>query len=69
MLRENQVLIMCGHSQLESEHSVCSAMHKHLYGRILLQWVNTWESLLLYVFLLHKDLSQHVCIESIRPIE
>ena len=44
-----------GHSQLKTGHPVRSAIHKQLNGRLVLRWVTTWESLLLYVlhFLLH----------------
>ncbi|KAH0288077.1 hypothetical protein KCU62_g5420, partial [Aureobasidium sp. EXF-3399] len=41
-----------GHSQLETGHPVRSAIHKQLNGRLVLRWVTTWESLLLYVLLL-----------------
>ncbi|KAG9516958.1 hypothetical protein KCV07_g6379, partial [Aureobasidium melanogenum] len=39
-----------GHSQLKTGHPVRSAIHKQLNGRLVLRWVTTWESLLLYVF-------------------
>jgi hypothetical protein len=44
-----------GHSQLKTGHPVRSAIHKQLNGRLVLRWVTTWESLLLYVlhFVLH----------------
>jgi hypothetical protein len=38
-----------GHSQLRTGHPVRSAIHKQLNGRLVLRWVTTWESLLLYV--------------------
>ncbi|KAG9648759.1 hypothetical protein KCU64_g9681, partial [Aureobasidium melanogenum] len=38
------------HSQLKTGHPVRSAIHKQLNGRLVLRWVTTWESLLLYVF-------------------
>ncbi|KAG9762872.1 hypothetical protein KCU73_g1709, partial [Aureobasidium melanogenum] len=38
-----------GHSQLKTGHPVRSAIHKQLNGRLVLWWVTTWESLLLYV--------------------
>ncbi|KAH0263455.1 hypothetical protein KCU91_g12705, partial [Aureobasidium melanogenum] len=41
-------------SQLKTGHPVRSAIHKQLNGRLVLRWVTTWESLLLYV--LHLDL-------------
>ncbi|KAG9596573.1 FAD-binding domain-containing protein, partial [Aureobasidium melanogenum] len=44
-----------GHSQLKTGHPVRSAIHKQLNGRLVLRWVTTWESLLLYVFLLPFD--------------
>ncbi|KAG9521260.1 hypothetical protein KCV07_g3614, partial [Aureobasidium melanogenum] len=44
-----------GHSQLKTGHPVRSAIHKQLNGRLVLRWVTTWESLLLYVFLLLVD--------------
>ncbi|KAG9945851.1 hypothetical protein KCU85_g6923, partial [Aureobasidium melanogenum] len=40
-------------SQLKTGHPVRSAIHKQLNGRLVLRWVTTWESLLLYV--LHFD--------------
>ncbi|KAG9639757.1 hypothetical protein KCU64_g13254, partial [Aureobasidium melanogenum] len=46
------------HSQLKTGHPVRSAIHKQLNGRLVLRWVTTWESLLLYVlhlFLLQFD--------------
>ncbi|KAG9523378.1 hypothetical protein KCV07_g2577, partial [Aureobasidium melanogenum] len=43
------------HSQLKTGHPVRSAIHKQLNGRLVLRWVTTWESLLLYV--LHSLLS------------
>jgi hypothetical protein len=46
-----------GHSQLKTGHPVRSAIHKQLNGRLVLRWVTTWESLLLYV--LHFLLSYH----------
>ena len=48
-----------GHSQLKTGHPVRSAIHKQLNGRLVLRWVTTWESLLLYVLfplLLHHDI-------------
>ncbi|KAH0288346.1 hypothetical protein KCU62_g5264, partial [Aureobasidium sp. EXF-3399] len=41
-----------GHSQLKTGHPVRSAIHKQLNGRLVLRWVTTWESLLLYVLVL-----------------
>ncbi|KAG9594180.1 hypothetical protein KCU86_g8148, partial [Aureobasidium melanogenum] len=44
--------------QLKTGHPVRSAIHKQLNGRLVLRWVTTWESLLLYVlhlFLLQFD--------------
>ncbi|KAG9858125.1 hypothetical protein KCU63_g7210, partial [Aureobasidium melanogenum] len=38
-------------SQLKTGHPVRSAIHKQLNGRLVLRWVTTWESLLLYVLL------------------
>ncbi|KAG9592020.1 hypothetical protein KCU77_g8589, partial [Aureobasidium melanogenum] len=35
--------------QLKTGHPVRSAIHKQLNGRLVLRWVTTWESLLLYV--------------------
>ncbi|KAH0389091.1 hypothetical protein KCU92_g385, partial [Aureobasidium melanogenum] len=37
-----------GHSQLKTGHPVRSAIHKQLNGRLVLWWVTTGESLLLY---------------------
>ncbi|KAG9578517.1 putative ER lumen protein retaining receptor, partial [Aureobasidium melanogenum] len=42
------VYITYGHSQLKTGHPVRSAIHKQLNGRLVLRWVTTWESLLLY---------------------
>jgi hypothetical protein len=46
-----RISISCtyGHSQLKTGHPVRSAIHKQLNGRLVLRWVTTWESLLLYV--------------------
>ncbi|KAG9736686.1 hypothetical protein KCU86_g15930, partial [Aureobasidium melanogenum] len=41
------------HSQLKTGHPVRSAIHKQLNGRLVLRWVTTWESLLLYVLHFH----------------
>ncbi|KAG9734285.1 hypothetical protein KCU73_g10814, partial [Aureobasidium melanogenum] len=41
--------ITYGHSQLKTGHPVRFAIHKQLNGRLVLRWVTTWESLLLYV--------------------
>ncbi|KAG9748769.1 hypothetical protein KCU73_g7000, partial [Aureobasidium melanogenum] len=41
-----------GHSQLKTGHPVRSTIHKQLNGRLVLRWVTTWESLLLYVLYL-----------------
>jgi hypothetical protein len=46
-----------GHSQLKTGHPVRSAIHKQLNGRLVLRWVTTWESLLLYV--LHSFYLSH----------
>ncbi|KAG9722609.1 hypothetical protein KCU73_g13932, partial [Aureobasidium melanogenum] len=40
--------------QLKTGHPVRSAIHKQLNGRLVLRWVTTWESLLLYVLLLES---------------
>ncbi|KAG9517712.1 hypothetical protein KCV07_g6128, partial [Aureobasidium melanogenum] len=48
------------HSQLKTGHPVRSAIHKQLNGRLVLRWVTTWESLLLYVLLL-----EHIFFDSI----
>ncbi|KAG9730820.1 hypothetical protein KCU73_g11758, partial [Aureobasidium melanogenum] len=45
-----------GHSQLKTGHPVRSAIHKQLNGRLVLRWVTTWESLLLYVLFLFASL-------------
>ncbi|KAG9660546.1 hypothetical protein KCU95_g9993, partial [Aureobasidium melanogenum] len=45
------------HSQLKTGHPVRSAIHKQLNGRLVLRWVTTWESLLLYVLLVLISLS------------
>jgi hypothetical protein len=46
-----------GHSQLKTGHPVRSAIHKQLNGRLVLRWVTTWESLLLYVLFLRVNSS------------
>ncbi|KAG9649601.1 hypothetical protein KCU64_g9374, partial [Aureobasidium melanogenum] len=51
------------HSQLKTGHPVRSAIHKQLNGRLVLRWVTTWESLLLYV-LIFFYLSQSASIAS-----
>jgi hypothetical protein len=43
------MIITYGHSQLKAGHPVRSAIHKQLNGRLVLRWVTTWESLLLYI--------------------
>ncbi|KAG9785370.1 hypothetical protein KCU95_g8973, partial [Aureobasidium melanogenum] len=48
------------HSQLKTGHPVRSAIHKQLNGRLVLRWVTTWESLLLYVLFLHS----HLCYKN-----
>ncbi|KAG9632214.1 hypothetical protein KCU95_g13372, partial [Aureobasidium melanogenum] len=42
------IFVTYGHSQLKTGHPVRSAIHKQLNGRLVLRWVTTWESLLLY---------------------
>ncbi|KAG9512573.1 hypothetical protein KCV07_g9345, partial [Aureobasidium melanogenum] len=48
-----------GHSQLKTGHPVRSAIHKQLNGRLVLRWVTTWESLLLYVLLFTTIIFEH----------
>ncbi|KAG9945493.1 hypothetical protein KCU85_g7176, partial [Aureobasidium melanogenum] len=50
-----------GHSQLKTGHPVRSAIHKQLNGRLVLRWVTTWESLLLYVLHLLVALLRATC--------
>jgi hypothetical protein len=45
----DELISTYGHSQLKTGHPVRSAIHKQLNGRLVLRWVTTWESLLLYV--------------------
>jgi hypothetical protein len=45
----DRYFVTYGHSQLKTGHPVRSAIHKQLNGRLVLRWVTTWESLLLYV--------------------
>jgi hypothetical protein len=52
ILQQNYELSTYGHSQLKTGHPVRSAIHKQLNGRLVLRWVTTWESLLLYVLFL-----------------
>ncbi|KAG9823919.1 hypothetical protein KCU98_g16451, partial [Aureobasidium melanogenum] len=47
-----------GHSQLKTGHPVRSAIHKQLNGRLVLRWVTTWESLLLYVLFMQSLFAQ-----------
>jgi hypothetical protein len=56
-----------GHSQLKTGHPVRSAIHKQLNGRLVLRWVTTWESLLLYVLLPRECLIVllRLCLEDI----
>ncbi|KAH0288228.1 hypothetical protein KCU62_g5334, partial [Aureobasidium sp. EXF-3399] len=57
-----------GHSQLKTRHPVRSAIHKQLNGRLVLRWVTTWESLLLYVLqfvLIRAALFWHALAEDI----
>ncbi|KAG9543992.1 hypothetical protein KCU71_g18356, partial [Aureobasidium melanogenum] len=42
--------------QLKTGHPVRSAIHKQLNGRLVLRWVTTWESLLLYVLFFCQNL-------------
>ena len=51
MYPSNKDSVTYGHSQLKTGHPVRSAIHKQLNGRLVLRWVTTWESLLLYVLL------------------
>jgi hypothetical protein len=53
---ESSSFITYGHSQLKTGHPVRSAIHKQLNGRLVLRWVTTWESLLLYVLHLSQPL-------------
>ena len=46
---KNSISSTYGHSQLKIGHPVRFAIHKQLNGRLVLRWVTTWESLLLYV--------------------
>ncbi|KAH0149497.1 hypothetical protein KCU67_g11035, partial [Aureobasidium melanogenum] len=50
-----------GHSQLKTGHPVRSAIHKQLNGRLVLRWVTTWESLLLYVFAFYSHHIRTFC--------
>ncbi|KAG9858932.1 hypothetical protein KCU98_g279, partial [Aureobasidium melanogenum] len=63
------------HSQLKTGHPVRSAIHKQLNGRLVLRWVTTWESLLLYVlYLFLLQLTPPCCnrdvqiLPSLRPV-
>jgi hypothetical protein len=49
MYRQRSTIVTYGHSQLKTGHPVRSAIYKQLNGRLVLRWVTTWESLLLYV--------------------
>ncbi|KAH0340029.1 hypothetical protein KCU81_g6922, partial [Aureobasidium melanogenum] len=53
-------------SQLKTGHPVRSAIHKQLNGRLVLRWVTTWESLLLYV--LHFDHPSFCTREHIKDV-
>ncbi|KAG9540860.1 hypothetical protein KCU77_g22452, partial [Aureobasidium melanogenum] len=48
-------------SQLKTGHPVRSAIHKQLNGRLVLRWVTTWESLLLYVLHFYGSFCLPVC--------
>jgi hypothetical protein len=56
ILDVKDVLSTYGHSQLKTGHPVRSAIHKQLNGRLVLRWVTTWESLLLYVLFVRSNL-------------
>ena len=58
-----------GHSQLKTGHPVRSAIHKQLNGRLVLRWVTTWESLLLYVLCFCWQSSSFARIKPIRKNE
>ncbi|KAH0257502.1 hypothetical protein KCU91_g16344, partial [Aureobasidium melanogenum] len=49
-------------SQLKTGHPVRSAIHKQLNGRLVLRWVTTWESLLLYVLFVQFCFCSHMII-------
>ncbi|KAG9578909.1 hypothetical protein KCU77_g9164, partial [Aureobasidium melanogenum] len=49
-------------SQLKTGHPVRSAIHKQLNGRLVLRWVTTWESLLLYVLFFTFLLLMLLCV-------
>ncbi|KAG9511953.1 hypothetical protein KCV07_g9790, partial [Aureobasidium melanogenum] len=53
-----------GHSQLKTGHPVRSAIHKQLNGRLVLRWVTTWESLLLYVLTFCPSLNRPESIQT-----
>jgi hypothetical protein len=55
-----------GHSQLKTGHPVRSAIHKQLNGRLVLRWVTTWESLLLYVLLFVLSIIHHLTEEGMQ---
>ncbi|KAH0336539.1 hypothetical protein KCU81_g8576, partial [Aureobasidium melanogenum] len=57
-----------GHSQLKTGHPVRSAIHKQLNGRLVLRWVTTWESLLLYVFFSFLLFLQPLALEYLRSM-
>jgi hypothetical protein len=57
ILSQNGISCTYGHSQLKTGHPVRSAIHKQLNGRLVLRWVTTWESLLLYVLYFFCSLS------------
>ncbi|KAG9943018.1 hypothetical protein KCU85_g8940, partial [Aureobasidium melanogenum] len=59
------------HSQLKTGHPVRSAIHKQLNGRLVLRWVTTWESLLLYVLLFASHIAgctESCCVSSMGEI-
>ncbi|KAH0261284.1 hypothetical protein KCU91_g14106, partial [Aureobasidium melanogenum] len=55
------------HSQLKTGHPVRSAIHKQLNGRLVLRWVTTWESLLLYVLCLLLSPAHRLMFLHFRP--
>jgi hypothetical protein len=60
ILANHSIYCTYGHSQLKTGHPVRSAIHKQLNGRLVLRWVTTWESLLLYVLHFFSCFSFHV---------
>ena len=58
------------HNLMKTSHPVRSGIYKHESDRLVLRWVTTWESLLLYVFaFLHSVRSEVMRILEIAALD